>query len=134
MLGYIPIMGKFLRRYWGYLALGIVILGWVTHTFGYAVILILSLAALVYFLVQAPLTCGAEIRKGDHCRNNSHGLLLGCHIRQQKWQRARDIFVSRKWRGVIHDLTASPKDQLGTLSALISIMSLFVALPLAFLR
>ena len=127
-------MGKFLRRYWGYLALGLVILGWVTHAVGYIVIAILSLLALVYFLVQAPLTCGAEIRKGDHCRNNSHGLLLGCHIRQHKWQRARDIFVSRKWRDVIHDLTASPKDILGTVGGLISIVSVFVGLPLWFLK
>jgi hypothetical protein len=127
-------MGKFLRRYWGYIALGLVILGWVTHAVGYIVIAVLSLLALVYFLVQAPLTCGAEIRKGDHCRNNSHGLLLGCHIRQHKWQRARDIFVSRKWRDVIHDLTASPKDILGTVGGLISIVSVFVGLPLWFLK
>ena len=117
-------------RYWGYLALGLVILGWVTHKAGYAVILILSIAALVYFLVQAPLTCGADIRKGDHCRNNSHGLLLGCWIRQHKWQRARDIFVSRKWQNAIRDLTGSPKDILGTIGGLVSIVSLFVALPL----
>ncbi len=120
-------------RYWGYLALGLVILGWVTHKAGYAVILILSIAALVYFLVQAPLTCGADIRKGDHCRNNSHGLLLGCWIRQHKWQRARDIFVSRKWQNVIRDLTGSPKDILGTIGGLVSIVSLFVALPLVIL-
>ena len=123
-----------MRRYWGYLALGLVILGWVTHAVGYIVIAILSLLALVYFLVQAPLTCGAEIRKGDHCRNNSHGLLLGCHIRQHKWQRARDIFVSRKWKDVIHDLTGSPKDILGTVGGLISIVSVFVGLPLWFLK
>jgi hypothetical protein len=123
-------MGKLLQRYWGYLALVLVILGWVTHTAGYAVILILSLAALVYFLVQAPLTCGADIRKGDHCRNNSHGILLGCWIRQHKWQRAKDIFVSRKWQNVIRDLTGSPKDILGTVGGLVSIVSLFVALPL----
>jgi hypothetical protein len=127
-------MGKFLGRYWGYIALALVILGWVTHAVGYVVIAILSLLALVYFLVQAPLTCGAEIRKGDHCRNNSHGLLLGCHIRQHKWQRARDIFVSRKWRDVIHDLTASPKDILGTVGGLISIVSVFVGFPLWFLK
>jgi len=129
-LSYCPIMRKLLPRYWGYLALGLVILGWVTHTAGYAVILILSIAALVYFLVQAPLTCGADIRKGDHCRNNSHGLLLGCWIRQHKWQRARDIFVSRKWQNVIRDLAGSPKDILGTIGGLVSIVSLFVALPL----
>jgi hypothetical protein len=127
-------MGKVLRRYWGYIALGLVILGWATHTVGYAVILILSLVTLIYFLVQAPLTCGAEIRSGDHCRNNSHGILLGCWIRQHKRQRARDIFISRKWRNTLHDLTASPKDILGTIGGVVSILSLFVALPLTFLR
>ena len=124
-------MQRFLGRYWGYLALGLMILGWVTHAVGYAVLLVLSLATLVYFLVQAPLTCGAEIRSGDHCRNNSHGLLLGCWIRQHKWQRARDIFVSRRWQNVIRDLTGSPKDMLGTIGSLVSVVSLFVALPLA---
>ena len=127
-------MGRFLQRYWGYIALALVILGWVTHAVGYAVILILSLVALVYFLVQAPLTCGAEVRTGEHCRNNSHGLLLGCWIRQHKWQRARDLFFSRKWRDVFHDLTATPKDILGTIGGLVSILSIFVGLPLAFLR
>jgi hypothetical protein len=122
-------MGKFLRRYWGFVALALVILGWATHTVAYAVILILSVVALIYFLVQAPLTCGADIRKGDHCRNNSHGLLLGCWIRQHKWQRARDIFVSRKWQKVIRDLTGSPKDILGTIGGLVSIISVFVTLP-----
>ena len=122
-------MGRLLQRYWGYLALTLAILGWVMHAFGYALILIMSLAALVYFLLQAPLTCRADIRNGDHCRNNSYGLLLGCWIRQHKWQRARDIFVSRKWQNVIRDLTGSPKDILGTVGGLVSIVSLFVALP-----
>jgi hypothetical protein len=127
-------MGKLLQRYWGYIALVLAVLGWATHAVGYAVILIVSLVSLIYFLVQAPLTCGAKVRAGGHCRNNSHGILLGCHIRQHKWQKARDIFVSRKWRDVFHNLTESPRDKLGTISALISIASLFVSLPLAILR
>jgi len=57
---YRPGMGKFLGRYWGYIALALAIAGWFTHTVGYVAILIVSLLALVYFLVQAPLTCGAE--------------------------------------------------------------------------
>ena len=61
--------------------------------FMYSVIAILSMLALVYFLFQAPLPCGADTRNGEHCRNNSHGLLLGCWIRQHKWQKARDVFI-----------------------------------------
>jgi hypothetical protein len=127
-------MGELLQRYWGYIAPVLAVLGWATHAVGYAVILIVSLVSLIYFLIQAPLTCGAKVRAGGHCRNNSHGILLGCHIRQHKWQKARDIFVSRKWRDVFHNLTESPRDKLGTIRALISIVSLFVSLPLAILR
>ena len=127
-------IGKILRRYWGYIALAIAIIGWVTHGVGYAVIAILSVVALAYFLFQAPATCGAEIRGGLKCRNNSHGLLMGCHFRQHKWQRIKDVFVSRKWRDVYHNLTESPRDKLGTVSALISVLSLFVGVPLAIFK
>ena len=121
-------MEKIARRYWGYLALVLVVLGWATHLFGYALILILSLVALIYFLVQAPLSCCAEIRSGLRCRNNSHGLLLGCWVRQHKWQRFRDVFVSRKWRETLHSLFASPRDQLATAGGLASVVSLILAL------
>lgn len=120
-------MARLLRRYWGYLALALAILGWVMHSFGWAVVLILSVLALTYFLVQAPLTCGAEIRGGMRCRNNSHGLLLGCWIRQHKWQRLRDIFVSRKWQDIIRDLAGSPKEILATIGGLASVVSLVLA-------
>lgn len=123
-------MGKLLRRYWGYVVLALVIAGLVVHAFGYAVIAILSVLALAYFLFQAPLTCGAKTRNKEPCRNNSHGLLLGCWIRQHKWQRARDVFVSRKWQDTIRDLTASPKDVLGTVGGLASIVSLVIAVIL----
>lgn len=126
--------GKLLRRYWGYIALGLSLIGWFTHAVGYAVIAIASLLALVYFLFEAPATCGAENRDGTHCRNNSKGLLLGCRFNQHKWQMVREVFVSRKWRDVFKNLTAEPKDKLGTVSALISVVSLFAGLPLWFLR
>jgi hypothetical protein len=127
-------IGKLLRLYWGYIALALAIAGWATHAIGYAVIAAISLMALVYFLFQAPLTCGAEIRGGRSCRNNSHGPIVGCRIRQHKWQRVRDIFVSRKWRDVFHDLTQSPKDKLGTISALLSVLSVFIGFPLAIFK
>jgi hypothetical protein len=88
-LSYRPCMRKFLQRYWGYIALALVIMGWATHAIGYMVIAIISLLALVYFLFQAPLTCGAETRQGLNCRKNSNGLLMGCSIRQHKWGSSR---------------------------------------------
>jgi hypothetical protein len=50
------------------------------NSLGLAVSLALSLAALGYFLLQAPVYCGAEIRTGQPCRKNSHGILRGCSI------------------------------------------------------
>lgn len=92
---------RLLTRYWGYLAIVIAVAGYFLHDFGLAVILSLSLAALGYFLLQAPVSCGAETRKGEWCRKNSHGLLRGCSIRQHKWQRLKQTFTPAGGRAVL---------------------------------
>lgn len=86
------VFSRLLTRYWGYLVLVIAVIGYFLHDLKLAVILALSLAALGYFLLQAPMWCGAETRTGEWCRRNSHGLLRGCSIRQHKWQRLRQTF------------------------------------------
>jgi hypothetical protein len=104
ILGYVPSMkflSRLLTRYWGYLALVIAVAGYFVHVFGLAVILALSLAAFGYFLLLAPVWCCAEIRTGQPCRNNSHGLLLGCSIRQHKWQRLKQTFTPAGGRAVL---------------------------------
>jgi hypothetical protein len=122
-------MGRFLRKFWGYIVLAVVIVGWAEHLLGATVLAVLSLLALVYFLVQAPLWCMAANRDGTWCRNNSHGLLIGCNqVRQHKWQRMRDIFVTRKWQKIIKNLTASPATILGTVGSLLSLISFVAAL------
>jgi hypothetical protein len=68
---------RLLTRYWGYLAVVIAVAGFFLHSVGLAAVISLALAALGYFLFQAPMWCGAETRKNEWCRNNSHGLLLG---------------------------------------------------------
>jgi hypothetical protein len=95
------LLSRFLTRYWGYLALVIAILGFFAHALGLAVILALSLAALGYFLLQAPVWCCAVTRTGQLCRDNSHGLLLGCHRRQHKWQRLRQTFTPTGGRALL---------------------------------
>jgi hypothetical protein len=84
-----------------YLALVIAALGFFLHSLGFAVILALSLAAFRYFLLQAPVWCCAVTRKGELCRKNSHGLLLGCSIRQHKWQRTWQTFTPTGGRAVL---------------------------------
>lgn len=70
-------LSRRLTRFWGYIALALALVGWIMHLFTAAVILALSLGALFYVLLQAPVTCGARNRDGTFCRNNSHGILLG---------------------------------------------------------
>lgn len=120
---------KLLRRYWGFLALVIAVAGWVlgSKVVPLVLILILSVAAVGYFLFQAPLWCGAVTREGTLCRNNSSGLLIGCHLREHKWQKLKMAFLPRAWRELNRGLWATPKDGVTTLSGLGSLVSALAA-------
>ena len=89
-------------------------------------ILALSLAALGYFLFQAPMWCGAETRKGDWCRNNSHGLLRGCSLRQHKWQRLKQTFTPAGARAVVAT-SKSVSGALGTIGGVVSGVQVLIA-------
>jgi len=97
-------MGDLLRRYWGFLALAFALAGWLSLALGkvttaiVGLLLLVSVGALGYFLFQAPLWCGAITREGALCRNNSSGLLIGCHLREHKWQKLKMTFVPKAWR------------------------------------
>ena len=94
-------LARLLTRYWGYLAVVIAVAGFFLHSLELAVTLALALAALGYFLLQAPVWCGAETRTGERCRKNSHGLLRGCSYRQHKWQRTQQTFTPAGMRAVL---------------------------------
>jgi len=99
---------------WGYLAVIIAVAGFFLHSIGLAVVIALALAGLGYFLFQAPIWCGAETRKNEWCRNNSHGLLLGCHLRQHKLQRVKQTFTPAGGRALVR----TSKSVSGGLSAI----------------
>ena len=123
---------RILTRYWDYLALVLAVWGFFLHALGLMVILVLSLGALGYFLFQAPVSCNAETRKGEWCRKNSQGLLLGCSIRQHKWQRFRQIFSPEGGTTILRTLR-STSGKLGTLSgAVAGVQFLIVAGILVF--
>ena len=94
------LLSRLLTRFWGYIALAIAIAGFLTHGLSWALILILALASLGYFLVAAPVWCCAVTRTGELCRDNSRGL-LGCHRRQHRWQRLRQTFTPAGGRAVL---------------------------------
>ncbi len=116
-----------LLRYWGYLSLALAIAGWVVHLFTLTVVLILSVAAVGYFTLQAPVWCGAVTRTGQLCRNNSMGLLLGCHLREHKWQKLTMAFVPKKWRDINRGLWTSPREGMATLSGIAAAVSAVAA-------
>jgi hypothetical protein len=121
------------RRYWGFLALIIAVGGWLGIVAGKLAasvvigILVISVAAVVYFLFQAPLWCGAVTRAGLLCRNNSSGLLTGCHLREHKWQKLKLTFVPRAWGKLNKGLWATPRDGVATISGLGSALSALAA-------
>lgn len=119
-------LSRILTRYWGYLALGLAIVGFFLHALGLMVVLALSLAALGYFLFEAPVWCGAETRKGEHCRNNSHGLLRGCAHRQHKWQRLKQTFTPAGGRAIL-ETSKSTGGALSTFSGAVAGIQMLTA-------
>jgi hypothetical protein len=120
------ILERLLTRYWGYLAVIAAVGGYFLHKIGFALILALSLAALGYFLFQAPMWCGAETRKGEWCRNNSHGLLRGCSFRQHRWQRMKQTFTPAGARAVLAT-SKSVSGALGTIGGVVAGVQVLIA-------
>jgi hypothetical protein len=120
------LLARLLARSWGYLAIIIAVAGYFLHRIALAVILALSLAALGYFLFQAPMWCGAETRKGEWCRRNSHGLLRGCSLRQHKWQRLRQTFTPAGARAVVAT-GKSVSGALGTIGGVVAGVQVLIA-------
>jgi hypothetical protein len=119
---------KSLARWWGF-ALVIALLAILPTRAVPAVILFgLSGLSLVWVLFLAPVWCGADTRKGQFCRNNSWGLLLGCHLRQHRWQKLQMMFVTRRWHQLNEGLWSSPAAILATISGLITIILFLVTL------
>ncbi|MEU0211489.1 hypothetical protein ABZ235_34675 [Streptomyces canus] len=66
--------------------------------------------------------------RDDGCRNNASGLLLGCHIRQHRWQKLKMIFLRRQLREFCSGLFSDGKATIVTLSGMASVVSALVAL------
>ena len=115
---------KSLARWWGF-ALVVALLA-ALPAVPATMLFALSGLGLVWALFLAPVWCGAVTRKGEFCRNNSWGLLLGCHLREHRWQKFKMMFVSRRWQQLNRGLWSSPGAVLATVSGLITII-LFVA-------
>lgn len=82
---------RWLRRYWGYVLLAVVVTAWFSTKIDPLLVSTGFAIGLVYMMFWAPVWCGAETRTGDRCRKNALGVLLGCSYRQHKWQKIRHL-------------------------------------------
>ncbi|TWG22150.1 hypothetical protein FHX75_12670 [Micromonospora palomenae] len=115
---------KILRRHWGLVALVLLLTAWWTTQVGPGVLYLLSGAVVLWSLFQAPAWCGAATRsRGGFCRNNSRGLLLGCHLREHRWQKFKMLFYSSRWAAFSRGTWATPSAKLATVSGLIGSVS-----------
>jgi hypothetical protein len=87
-------------RYWGLVlvAIMVIFLGGLQA----AAYVVMTLLVIVWALFSAPTWCGAVNRQRggevEYCRNNSSGLLLGCWIRQHKFQHFTSAWWITNWR------------------------------------
>lgn len=119
---------KKLRQMWGYVVLGIVAYGWFGLGIGPGLIAALSGVVVLYTLFQAPMWCCAETRGGEPCRNNSYGILLGCHVRQHKWQKMKMAVHASSWTQLMKRVWSSMGGASASVSALAGVASAVVAL------
>jgi hypothetical protein len=119
---------KLLWRYWGYILFVLLLTAWWTTKTGPVALIVLSTLAGLYFLFQAPAWCCALNRDGTLCRRNSAGLLLGCSLRQHKWQKLKLTVVPHGWRRLNRGLWVNPTTSLATLGAILSIVSILGSL------
>jgi F0F1-type ATP synthase assembly protein I len=112
---------------WGYLLLAAVLWLWFVPSIGPGLIVILSAFVVVYCLFQAPMWCCAETRSRELCRNNAYGLLMGCHLRQHKWQKVKLAVQQQAWSQAGQRVFRSVGGQAATFSALAGMVSASVA-------
>ncbi|MEV4275147.1 hypothetical protein [Actinoplanes xinjiangensis] len=77
----------------------------------------------IFVLFAAPVYCGAVNRgRGgnvEFCRNNSYGLILGCHLRQHKWQKLGQQWWAMGWRQKAAGIWTGASAKIATLGFLI---------------
>ncbi|MEV8546277.1 hypothetical protein [Streptomyces sp. NPDC051572] len=118
-----------LSQWWGVLAGFLLIAAWINSAAGPVIVIVLSAATAAWCFFQAPVTCGAPVRgREDGCRNNASGLLLGCYIRQHRWQKLKMLIVRRQIRQFCSGLFSDGKATIVTLSGMASVVSGLVAL------
>jgi len=114
-------------RYFGYLILPIIAYGWASGNMSAAFILIASSLAIVYMLFAVPTWCMATTRDGLGCRRNSNGLLLGCSLREHKWQKVKMAVRTSRWGELFAKFWSNTANAAAAVSAMAGTGSAIVA-------
>ncbi|MFJ7626206.1 hypothetical protein ACIQZN_06920 [Streptomyces sp. NPDC097595] len=118
-----------LGQWWGVIAAALLIAAWMNRAAGPVTVAVLSALVVLWCFFQAPVTCAAPVRgREDGCRNNATGLLMGCHIRQHRWQKLKMLIFRRQVRAFCSGLFSDGKAALVTLAAIGSFLSGLIAL------
>ena len=87
----------------------------------------LSVAVVLWSLFMAPAWCGAVNRTPgreiEFCRNNSLGLLLGCHLAEHRFQKFKMIFIESRWGHFTLGMWVTPNAAIATVSAISGIVA-----------
>lgn len=89
--------GQVRQEVLGYLAALILVYGWFSGSLGPNVLVVLSVVTVLYTVFQAPVWCCAETRNQEFCRNNAHGIVMGCWTREHRWQELKWFVRSSTW-------------------------------------
>lgn len=117
-----------LRRYWGYLLLVVLYLGWFQLGFDPGLLAGISGLIVLYGLFAAPVPCCAITRDGLLCRRNATGLLRGCHLEQHKWQNAKMIMQRQSWARLTGNVFRSLSGNSAALTVIIGMVSAATAI------
>jgi hypothetical protein len=109
-------------RYWGLIPIAIMVIG-LDRRWGVLPYVFLSLLVLLWVLFGAPTSCGVvDRRRGEYCRNNSPGLMLGCDLPEHKYQRFTQAWWNASWRDRARGIWSGAAAKFATLSALVGML------------
>ena len=126
---------KVLARYWGYLLIPVLFLGWFYfEDLNPLVLGVLSSLTVLYALFRAPVPCAAITRGNEFCRHNAKGLLRGCHLKQHKWQNLKMLVQRRSWGTLRSAIFRSLAGNAAALTVIVGAISAFGSVVVPFLN
>ena len=120
---------RFLRwrvwGYWGLILIAVMVVG-LDKKWGVLPYVFMSLLVLIWVLLGAPTRCGAvDLERGndvEYCQNNSSGLMLGCRLREHKFQRFTRAWWNTSWRDRTQGIWTGASAKLATISGVVGML------------